>query len=342
MYSFNNDYSEGAHPEILQELLKTNEIQTIGYGLDEHTAHAVELIKERISCKEVDIHMLTGGTQTNLIAISSFLRPYQAVIAAETGHIAVHETGAIEATGHKILTANTVDGKLTVGHIQKLVESHTDEHMVKPKMVYISNPTEVGTTYTKNELKNLYDYCQLHRMYLYLDGARLGSALMEEGNTVLLSDYPKYTDAFYIGGTKNGALYGEALVICNDDLKEDFRYHIKQKGGLLAKGRVLGVQFETLFRDDLYFRIGEHENRMAQMLREGIMALGYSFLYDSRTNQLFPVFPNGVIEEMSKEFLFSVWETVNEHYTAIRLVTSWATKESMVEAFLLRLSQITK
>ena len=341
MYSFNNDYSEGAHPEIMQELLKTNEEQSIGYSLDSHTMVAKELIKEKIGCNTADVHILTGGTQVNLTAISAFLRPHEAVIAAETGHIAVHETGAIEATGHKVLVEKTLDGKLTKELIHKIVKTHTDEHMVKPKMVYVSNPTEVGTTYTKSEMKELYYFCQENGLYLYLDGARLGSALAEEDCTMLLADYPKYTDAFYIGGTKNGALFGEALVIGNDDLKEDFRYLIKQRGGLLAKGRILGIQFEVLFREDLYIKIGEHENAMARILREGIAALGYTFLFDSRTNQLFPVFPDVVLEELAKDFLFSTWEKVNETHTCIRLVTSWATKEVMIEKFLMKLASVS-
>ena len=342
MYSFMNDYSEGAHPDIIQALFKTNEEQTGGYGEDIYTERAIEVLKEKMNEDQVDIHFLAGGTQTNLTTISTFLRPHEAVIAAETGHIAVHETGAIEATGHKVITMKTIDGKLTVPLIHNGYIKHTDEHMVKPKLVYISNPTEVGTVYSRQEISEIYEYCQTKNMLLYIDGARLGSALMAKDNDMLLVDYPKMCDAFYIGGTKMGALFGEALVISNPDLKEDFRYMMKQKGALLAKGRVLGIQFETLFRKNLYFNIGKCENEMADILKQGIANLGYTFLYDSPTNQLFPVFENSIIEMLKKKFIFSIWEQVNETHSAIRLVTSWATDQEMVEHFILELANITE
>ncbi|MDO5521704.1 MAG: aminotransferase class I/II-fold pyridoxal phosphate-dependent enzyme [bacterium] len=341
MYSFNNDYSEGAHPLILKQLFSTNEDQSVGYGLDEHTKRAEELIKKKIDCETADVHILVGGTQANLIAVSSFLRPYEAVIGVETAHIAVHETGAIEATGHKVITVPSVDGKMTAELIASVLERHTDEHMVKPKMVYISNTTEVGTHYTKCEIKELYEFCQEHNLYFYIDGARLASALTVEDNTMFLCDYPNYCDAFYIGGTKNGALFGEALVIVNDNLKEGIRYSMKQKGGLLAKGRLLGIQFETLFTDDLYMKIGEWANQMGRRMRVGIRTLGYPFLYDSYSNQLFPIFPNEVIEQLSKEFVFSVDSKVGEDHSCVRLVTSWATKEEEVDRFLIYLSELT-
>ncbi len=342
MYSFMNDYSEGAHPEIMKELLKTNDEQSEGYGLDTYSCKAIELMKEKMNDDEVEIHFLTGGTQTNLTAISAFLRPHQAVIAPKTGHIAVHETGAIEATGHKVITVNTVDGKLTVPQIHTSYIEHTDEHMVKPKLVYLSNPTEVGTVYTRQEIKEIYEYCKEQQLLLYIDGARLGSALSTKNNDMLLVDYPKLCDAFYIGGTKMGALFGEALVICNPVFQEEFRYLMKQKGGLLAKGRLLGIQFGVLFSKNLYFHIGAHENGMADMLRTGIASLGYSFLYDSPTNQLFPIFHNDVIRKLEEKFSFHVWEKVNETHSAIRLVTSWATNEDVVEEFIIELSNITE
>ena len=342
MYSFMNDYSEGAHPEIIKELLTTNDVQTDGYGLDTYTKRAIEIMKEKLNDEEVDIHLLTGGTQTNLTAIAAFLRTHQAVISAQTGHIAVHETGAIEATGHKVITIKTLDGKLTASQIHKCYTEHTDEHMVKPKLVYLSNPTEVGTVYSRKEIQDIYQYCQTQNLLLYIDGARLGSALTTRDNDMLFVDYPKLCDAFYIGGTKMGALFGEALVICNPELKEEFRYIIKQKGGLLAKGRLLGVQFETLFRKNLYFHIGTHENAMADMLREGISKLGYTFLYDSPTNQLFPIFENELISKLEEKYSFHIWEKVNDTHSAIRLVTSWATSEEVVEEFLLTLSDLTE
>ena len=342
MYSFMNDYSKGAHPEIMKELLTTNDEQSEGYGLDTYSNRAVELMKEKMNDDQVEIHFLTGGTQTNLTAISAFLRPHQAVIAPKTGHIAVHETGAIEATGHKVITVNTMDGKLTVPQIHKSYLEHTDEHMVKPKLVYLSNPTEVGTVYTRREIQEIYEYCKSQQLLLYIDGARLGSALTTKNNDMLLVDYPKLCDAFYIGGTKMGALFGEALVICNSTLQEEFRYLMKQKGGLLAKGRLLGIQFGVLFSKNLYFHIGAHENSMADMLRTGIASLGYSFLYDSPTNQLFPIFHNDVISKLEEKFSFHIWEKVNETHSAIRLVTSWATSEDVVEEFLIELSNVTE
>lgn len=227
MYSFKNDYSEGAHSRILNALVETNLEQTDGYGTDQYTERSVNLLKKKIDREDVDIHLLVGGTQVNLTAISAFLRPHQAAIGADTSHINCHETGAIEATGHKVITMKTNDGKLTPNLIQNVVDSHSDEHMVQPKLVYISNSTELGTLYTKAELIDLHDCCKRNKLLLYLDGARLGSALVAEENDLTLADIAKLVDAFYIGGTKSGALFGEALVICNDELKEDFRYFIK-------------------------------------------------------------------------------------------------------------------
>ncbi|GEP66692.1 amino acid lyase [Clostridium beijerinckii] len=334
MYSFKNDYSEGAHSRILNALVETNLEQTDGYGTDQYTERSVNLLKKKIDREEVDIHLLVGGTQVNLTAISAFLRPHQAAIGADTSHINCHETGAIEATGHKVITMRTKDGKLTPNLIQNVVDSHSDEHMVQPKLVYISNSTELGTLYTKAELIDLHDCCKRNKLLLYLDGARLGAALVAEENDLTLADIAKLVDAFYIGGTKNGALFGEALVICNDELKEDFRYFIKQKGGLLAKGRLLGIQFEELFKDDLYFELAKHANKMALMLKGAIVNEGYKFLTESFTNQQFPIFPNNLIEKLSEKYSFNIERVIDSNYTAIRLVTSWATKEEIVLEFI--------
>ncbi|MBP3888117.1 MAG: aminotransferase class V-fold PLP-dependent enzyme [Cellulosilyticum sp.] len=333
MYSFRNDYSEGAHPSILESLVKTNMEQTIGYGEDHYSEEAKLLIKKHIDREDVAVHFLVGGTQTNLTAISAFLRPHEAAIAAHSGHIAVHETGAIEATGHKVITRVTENGKLTVSHIESVLKEHTDEHMVKPKLVYISDSTEVGTIYYKEELKSISNYCKANGLLLFIDGARLGSALMAEDNDVTLADLAEVADAFYIGGTKNGALMGEALVIVNESLKEDFRYHIKQKGGLLAKGRVISLGFIELFKDNLFFEIAKHANEMAKLLAKGFEEVGYKTLTASTTNQIFPILPNEVLAQLEKQFDFSVWEVVDENHTAIRLVTSWATPKEAVEAF---------
>ncbi|WP_409305041.1 threonine aldolase family protein [Peribacillus sp. SCS-155] len=340
MYSFKNDYSEGAHPRILNALIESNMEQEEGYGEDRYSREAIELLKERLGSKDVEIHLLTGGTQTNLTSISAFLRPHEAVIAVNSGHIATHETGAIEATGHKVITVQAVAGKLTPSHLQDVLEAHTDEHMVKPKLVYISNSTEIGSIYVKSELEQLKDFCEEHDLILFLDGARLGSALCSDENDIELSDLPNLVDAFYIGGTKNGALLGEALVLVKNSLRADFRYHIKQKGGLLAKGRLLGIQFAELFRDNLFFELALHANKMAGILRDEISKEGFTFLTHSPSNQIFPILPNEIIAELQTKYSFHIWEKVDEGQSAIRLVTSWATKEEKVMGFIEDLKQV--
>lgn len=342
MYSFKNDYSEGAHPRILQALIESNMEQNEGYGEDKYTKQAIELLKKKMKCEDVDIHLLPGGTQTNLTSICAFLRPHEAAIAANTGHILVHETGAIEATGHKVISIDVKDGKISPEHINNVLELHTDEHMVKPKLVYISNPTEIGSIYSKSELESLSSFCKEKNLILYVDGARLGSALCSKENDMELSDLAKYTDAFYIGATKNGALIGEALVICNDSLKEDFRFIIKQRGSLLAKGKLLGIQFTELFKDNLYFELAEHANKMAYMLNEAFNEEGYSFLTHSPSNQIFPILPNELIGELQKKYLFYIWEKIDENNSSIRLVTSWATQEKMVNEFINDLKNFNK
>jgi threonine aldolase len=342
MYSFKNDYSEGAHPRILNALIESNLEQVDGYGEDIYTQKAVELLKQKIGLSNIDIHLLSGGTQTNLTAISAFLRPHEAAIAASTGHILVHETGAIEATGHKIISIETADGKLNPSLIEAALKAHTDEHMVKPKLVYISNTTEIGSIYNKAELQQISKFCREKNLILFMDGARLGSALSSEENDLQLSDLGVLVDAFYIGGTKNGALIGEALVICHDSLREDFRFHMKQKGALLAKGRLLGIQFLELFRDNLYFELAAHANNMANLLKAGISKEGFRFLTQSPSNQLFPILPNRLISELQKKYSFYVWEKIDDDSSAVRLVTSWATKEEAVTEFIEAMKNILK
>lgn len=342
MYSFLCDYSEGAHPRILDALIRTNLEQTDGYGLDDHCRNAASFIKKRIGREDVDVHFLVGGTQTNFTALSAFLRAHEAVISAKTGHIYVHETGAVEATGHKVVVEETEDGKLTPEMIQAQLLYHEDEHMVKPKLVYISNSTEIGSVYYKSELVRLSEICRNNGLLLFMDGARLGSALTSKENDLTLSDLATLTDAFYIGGTKNGALFGEALVICKEELKEDFRYHIKQKGGLLAKGRLLGIQFEELFRDNLYFELADHANQMAAALTESFTELGYSFLTRSPSNQIFPILPNKLIRKLEEDYSFYLWRKTDEDRSAIRLVTSWATEESDINTFVKKLKEYHK
>ncbi len=334
MYSFKNDYSEGAHPRILQALVETNLEQLEGYGLDHYSLKAAELIKKKIERNDVDIHLLTGGTQTNLTALAAFLRPHEAAISATTGHINTHETGAVEATGHKILTVEVADGKLNPSHIRDVLDLHTDEHMVKPKLVYISNSTEIGTTYKKSELEQLRAFCDENNLLLFMDGARLGSALCSKESDVQINDLPKLVDAFYIGGTKNGALLGEALVICRDSLKEDFRFYMKQRGAILAKGRLVGIQFLELFRDDLFLELASHANKMADKLKEEIAGANIGFLTDSPSNQIFPILPNSMITELQNKYDFHIWEKVDSDNSAIRLVTSWATNEEAVIALI--------
>lgn len=333
MYSFTNDYSEGAHPLILEALQKTNLEQTDGYGLDPYCEKATEKIKQLSKNDNIDVHYLVGGTQVNATFIASVLCPYQAVIAVDTGHINVHEAGAIEATGHKIITCPHQNGKLTVDMIKEVLRVHTDEHMVQPKLVYISQTTELGTAYTLKEVKDIYAYCQEHQLYVFIDGARLGSALVIEGCPTL-DEITKYSDAYYIGGTKMGALLGECLVIVNDEIKTDFRYNIKQRGAMLAKGRILGIQFLTLFENHLYLEIGKHENNMAEQLCQGIKEEGYNFYIETNTNQIFPIFPNTLIQKLQEHFSFIVMDYVDNSHSYVRLVTSWATKIEHIKEFI--------
>lgn len=331
MYSFLNDYSEGAHPEVLKALLETNEVQTVGYGLDEYCDLARKTIQEKIG-RSADVHFLVGGTQTNATFISYVLKDYQAVIACDEGHINVHETGAVEAMGHKVVVKPHENGKLTVDMVKTILEEHTDEHMVMPKMIYISQTTELGTYYTVKEMEDLYNCAKENNLYMFIDGARLGSALaLEDAPT--LKQMAQLCDAFYIGGTKLGALFGEALVILNDDLKADFRYQIKQKGAMLAKGRLLGVQFHALLKDDLYVEIGKHENKMAAMLREAFTKKGFNVFLPSSTNIVFVDLTNEVIEKLSEHYLFAPMYKLDENTRRARFVTSWATKEEEVVKF---------
>lgn len=333
-YSFKNDYSEGAHPRILKALIDTNLSQQDGYSEDNYCKGAIDTIRKKLNDKKADIHFVSGGTQANLIVISSILRPYESVISADTGHINVHETGAIEATGHKVNIVESKDGKLTPQKVKSVLDLHKDEHMVKPALVYISNTTEIGTVYKRKELEELYSFCKANKLLLFLDGARLGSALASHENDMSLEELSRLVDVFYIGGTKNGALLGEIIVINNEELKTNFRYNLKQKGALLAKGRVLGLQFLEMFKDDLYLELAKHANLMALKLSDTINKLGYGFLTDPVSNQIFPILPNRIIEELSKKYSFYVWSSVNENTSAIRLVTSWATKGEAINSFI--------
>ncbi|MEG0496145.1 MAG: low specificity L-threonine aldolase [Eubacterium sp.] len=339
MIHFSCDYCEGAHPLILEALCQTNCEQTEGYEEDHFCDHARDLIRDKIACDHCDIHFLSGGTQTNLTFITHVLRPFEAVISADTGHICTHETGAIEATGHKIIAMPGDNGKLNVPLIKKALSDHTDHHMVLPKLVYLSNPTEIGTIYTKAELQAIHSFCHEKDLILFIDGARLASALTAESNDLSLSDYPKLCDAFYIGGTKCGALFGEALVIIKPQLAEHFNFTLKQRGGLFAKGRILGIQFEQLFKDHLYTDLGAHTNRLANRLKVALENAGFDFWVDSPTNQIFPILPNKLIENLRKDYAFRDQCVFDSDHTVVRFVTSWAMTDEMVDAFIKSLNK---
>jgi threonine aldolase len=331
MHYFLNDYTETAHPNILNRLMETNYQKDLPYGLDGFCAEAAEILRLEIKNPDAGIHFLVGGTQTNLTALSAFLRPYEAIIAADTAHIATNETGAIEATGHKIITVQNQDGKITAEQISKVLSCHNDEHRVKPRLVKISNSTEKGTAYSKGEIQTIYEFCRQNNLLLYLDGARIGVAVAASGGKLSLADICAFTDAFYIGGTKNGAAIGEALIISNNSLKQDFRYHIKHRGAMLAKGRIIGIQFIELFKDGLYYELAAHALNMADKLREAFQLSGYKFY--GGTNQIFAELPDRVVKRLSENFMFERWEEIDDGNSIIRLVTSWATEEASVKAF---------
>lgn len=333
-YSFFDDYSEGAHPQILQALVTHNNQQALGYGIDEFTIQATKLIRQKIENEHVDVYFVSTGTQANLVGISWLLKSYESIIAANTGHICVYEVGAIEATGHKVHEAPAEGGKLKPETIQKTVDTHNMDQMVFPKAVYITQSTEVGSVYSKAELVAISQVCRKNNLYLYLDGARLAHALASETADFTLKDIADLADIFYIGGTKNGGLMGEAMVIVNPELKKNFRFHLRQKGALLSKARAVSIQFTEFFNDDLYLKNAQHANQMAQKLKQGIQQLGYSFLAESPTNQLFPILPNEMIEKLEKSYGFYRWTNVDEEKTVIRLVTSWATPSEMIDMFL--------
>ena len=346
MIYFNNDYSEGCHQKVLDALIRTNMAQTLGYGEDEYCAAAAAKIRKLCGREDAAVHFLVGGTQTNLTVIDAALRPHQGVLCPVGGHINVHETGAVEATGHKVLALPSDDGKITARQVREAVLSHradsSFEHMAQPKLVYISNPTEYGTLYSKAELENLYTVCREMGLYLFLDGARLGYGLAATGYDVTMEDIARLTDVFYIGGTKVGALFGEAVVITNEALKEDFRYLIKQHGGMLAKGRLLGVQFDALMTDNLYFEISAHAITLADKIRSTLEELGVKHLVPGITNQIFPIFSDELLEELAKEFCFTEMERVDETHRAVRFCTSWATTEENVDKLCAALKRLSR
>ena len=331
MIRFNCDYSEGAHPSVLEKLALTNLEQTPGYGQDIYCRRAADLIKSLCKTPQAEVHFLAGGTQTNLTVIAACLRPYQGVISASSGHINVHETGAIEATGHRVIAVAEQNEKITAEQIARCCQEHwqddNPEFAPQPKLVYLSFPTEYGTLYSKEELSAIRRACDEHNLYLFMDGARLGYGLEAPGNDLTLADIAACCDVFYIGGTKIGALLGEAVVIVNPKLQKDFRYFMKQKGAMLAKGRVLGLQFLALFENGVYFQISKHANDMAQLIRRACVEAGFNFLYDSPTNQQFPIMPQNLVKRLEEDYAFAHTKRLDRGMMAIRICTSWATRE---------------
>ena len=344
MIYFHNDYSEGCHEKVLQKLIKTNMEQTPGYGTDDYCLSAAQKIKAACGREDLDVHFLVGGTQANLTVIDAALRPYQGVLCAVSGHINVHETGAVEATGHKVLPLPSGDAKITAAQIAMAVKAHREddsfEHTVQPKLVYISNPSELGTLYTLSELEALSAVCREKGLYLFLDGARLGYGLAAKGNDVTMEDLARLCDVFYIGGTKVGALFGEAVVIANRELARDFRYLIKQRGGMLAKGRLLGVQFDALMEDGLYFRIAGKADAMADQIRASLHKAGYPLAVEGITNQIFPILPDKVLAELEKKYVFCPNGRIDETHSSIRICTSWATTQEAVDALCADLEKV--
>lgn len=336
MIYFNNDYSEGCHEKILEALQRTNQEQTPGYSEDHYCASAADKIRKLCENEDLIVHFMVGGTQTNMTVIAAALRPHQGALCAVSGHINGHETGAVEATGHKVLTVPSADGKITAKQVEDYVLAHradaSFEHVVQPKLVYISNPTEWGTIYSKAELTALSETCHKLGLYLFLDGARLGYGLASEANDLTLADIARLCDVFYIGGTKVGALFGEAIVYSNPLLAEDFRYMMKQRGGMLAKGRLLGLQFDVLMEDNLYFDIAARADKLADQLRAAFTELDIPFFIPGPTNQLFPILPDPVFEELSGKYSFIDMESYDASHRVARFCTSWATKQENVDA----------
>lgn len=338
MLSFECDYSEGAHEKVLQRLIETNMEKLPGYGSDQYCQTAKEKIKAACGCPEAEVHFLIGGTQTNKTVIASMLQPYEGVIAAATGHISVHESGAIENSGHKVLEVGQREGKVIPEELKRYLQTffadENREHMVFPGMVYISHPTEYGTLYTGQELEKISGICNEYGIPLYLDGARLGYGLVSKESDVSIKDIAKYCDVFYIGGTKVGALCGEAVVFTRKNTPKHFMTMVKQQGALLAKGRLLGIQFDALFTDDLYLEISRNAIKMADLLKEALKEKGYEFYLETPTNQIFVVMEDEKLKELQEQVRVSFWEKADENHTVIRFATSWATRKEDVEALI--------
>ncbi len=346
MLLFHNDYNEACHSAVMEHMLKNQHLQMDGYGMDECCRSAADKIRKLCKNDDLSVHFLVGGTQTNLTVIDAALRPHQAAVGPVSAHINVHETGAVEATGHKVIGLPSDDGKITAQQIETLVVEHRNdasfEHIAQPKLVYISDSTELGTIYSLKELEDISAVCRKYGLYLFVDGARLGYAMAAKDNDVTLADLARLADVFYIGGTKVGAMFGEAVVISNPAIAEDFRYLIKQHGAMLAKGWLLGLQFDALMTDDLYFKIARHADSLADQIRQTLADLGYKLYVPGTTNQIFPVLPDALLEELGKSFTFSEQARVDERHRAIRFCTSWATKQESVDALCDALVRLSK
>ena len=346
MLYFHNDYNEACHPAVLQKIQENLGKQMGGYGEDTACENAAAMIRKLCENEGLAVHFLVGGTQANLTVIAAALRPHQAALGANTAHINVHETGAIEATGHKVIALPTEDGKINGGQIRSIMNAHyadtAHEHTPQPKLVYISNPTELGTIYSKSELEDISAACKAHNLYLYLDGARLGYGLAARGNDVTFADLANLTDVFYIGGTKVGALFGEAVVISNSAIAEDFRYLMKQHGGMLAKGWLLGLQYEALFENNLYLEISRRADSFADQIRSVLSELNYPLLVDGVTNQIFPILPDALLDQLQENITFTEQERIDETHRAVRFCTSWATSQEAVDTLCCELKKLSK
>lgn len=338
MFSFRDDYSEGCHPQILEALARTNLAQQDPYGTDDYSAEAKRLIQAKISAPNSEVFFIGSGTMANVLMIAATLKPFEAAISVAGGHIAAHETGAVERAGHKVIEIPITDGKLRPGEVKDAVALNTmPPHMARPRLVYISNATETGLAYTRAELTALRQVCDELGLLLMMDGARLAAAMASEKSDLTWPDLARLTDMFWIGGTKAGTLFGEAIVFNNPELAQDFAFHIKQRGAMFSKGRTLGLQFIELFKDDLYMRAAEHANTMARQLADGILGAGFKLSAQPETNQLFPILPTELVTRLEQDFAFHRWSTPRKGQTEIRLVTSWATPEAEVKRFLEKL-----
>lgn len=334
-HSFKNDYGEGCHQCVLEQLAKTNLIQADGYGQDQFTKDAKAKIQQAIDNENADIYFVSGGTQANLVMLASALKSFQSILAPKSSHAYSHETGAIEATGHQINIIEAVAGKITPDQVKEELKRYQMPPItVQPKIVHISNTTEVGTVYTKSELTELSSFCKRNNLYLTCDGARLANALASKACDYSLQEFSNLVDMFWIGGTKNGLLFGEAIVINNDTLKPNFMFHLRQRGALMAKGRAIAIQFQAIFNNNLYMDLASHANQMAQKIADKMKTNDHKFLADPVSNQLFPILPNTLVDSLEKNYGFHRWGPVDKDHSAIRIITSWATPEQVVNEFI--------